>query len=263
MSSELLNVGKCCFICSEVDFLPTSCPHCQNKFCKDHIPLEAHSCPLAHRTDSTDSFTKLQRCNLDGCNNLSLNASSSSSSEPTCTACQGSFCVGHREPVSHNCSFKEGAPKLPQRNETARALLSKNFAQPSSKTVVKRRIPAKPTDPAKLAQFRKLELMKLRQRAYPLDPKHQKSTIPVDQRRFFKASMDNKPTKDLWMEKSVITGKVFDLLIAQFEIQSTETQKYQLFYIAEAEQKEAPLRYDQPLADQVHDGGEVVFRIRE
>ncbi|KAJ3742035.1 hypothetical protein DFH05DRAFT_1503649 [Lentinula detonsa] len=219
--SELLNVGNCCFLCSQIDFLPTLCPFCHNQFCKNHIQHEAHSCSAANRTDPVESFTKLQRCTLDGCKNPSLNASRSSSI-PTCKACQGSFCVEHREPASHRCSPKQGAPE-PTRNETARALLAKNFtSNPSSKLPVKRRIPAKPIDPARLAQLRKLELMKLRQLASPLDSKLQKTTIPVDQRRFFKASMDSKPTRDLWVEKNVITGKAFDLLAAQFGIPNAE-----------------------------------------
>ncbi|KAJ3723522.1 hypothetical protein DFJ43DRAFT_1092154 [Lentinula guzmanii] len=259
--SELLNVGNCCFLCSQIDFLPTLCPFCQNQFCKNHIQHEAHSCSAANRTDPVELFTKLQRCTLDGCKNPSLNASRSSSI-PTCKACQGSFCVEHREPASHRCSPIQGAPES-TRNETARALLAKNFtSNPSSKLPVKRRIPAKPIDPAKLAQLRKLELMKLRQLASPLDSKLQKTTIPVDQRRFFKASMDSKPTRELWVEKNVITGKAFDLLAAQFGIPNAETDKYQLSQVSGEAEQSGALLYDQPLADQVEDGGELVLSIK-
>ncbi|KAJ4488266.1 hypothetical protein J3R30DRAFT_3279606 [Lentinula aciculospora] len=294
--SELLNVGNRCFMCSQIDFLSTSCPSCHNKFCKDHIQATAHSCLAAHHNDSAlESFTKLQRCASNGCKNPSLNASSTLSGMPTCATCQGSFCAKHREPASHNCSSKGGAAE-PVRNEAARALLAKNFT--SSKSVVKRRTPAYPTDPAKLAQFRKFELMKLRQRASPLDPRNQKSEMPVDKRRFFKANLDGKPSQDLWIEKvwrtqfskvvtiyailfaflyqSVTAGKVFDLLVAHLgisvgvgtiiikrcalsNIKNFHQQDYQLFKVFNKAQHPELLLYEHPLAAQVEDGGELVL----
>ncbi|KAJ3808639.1 hypothetical protein EV368DRAFT_43753 [Lentinula lateritia] len=259
--SELLNVGDCCSICSQIDFLPIECPFCQTKFCKDHILVGAHLCPSANRIDSIGSFGKLQRCALDGCKNPSLNASSSLSNLPTCTACQGSFCAEHREPASHNCS-QEGVSE-PTKNESARALLAKNFTSSKShKSALKRRISARPTDPAKLAAFRQLELMKLRQRASPLDRKHQSSAMPVDKRRFFKASLDGE-TSDLWIEKALMTGKAFDLLALHFgkSINATDSQKYQLLKISDDAGHLVPLLYDKPFEDQVEDGGEVVLSI--
>lgn len=103
----------------------------------------------------------------------------------------------HREPASHSCSPTEASHA---KNEIARAIFAKNFSTdvtPSNPPVKKRRI-GKHIDPAKQRQ---LELMKIRQRASPLDPKLQKSTLPADKRRFFRVSMDGKPTKDFWVEK--------------------------------------------------------------
>ncbi|KAE9389748.1 hypothetical protein BT96DRAFT_1002950 [Gymnopus androsaceus JB14] len=253
--SGLLNVGNRCSVCSQIDFLPIPCPSCQSTFCKDHIRAEDHSCPAAKRSDLSESSTKLQKCALDGCKNPSLNAYGSLSGKPTCTSCQGSFCVEHREPSLHNCSPTETS--LPTKNETARALLAKNFSDATRPNAsVKRRIGKPPTDPTKLAQ---LELMKMRQRASALDPKQQKSSIPADKRRFFKASMREKPTRDLWIEQSLSTGKAFDLLATLFGISNDETDKYQLCKMSDNAEQPVPLQYDKPLADQVEDCEELMI----
>lgn len=91
--SDLLNVGNRCTVCSQIDFLPISCPACKQTLCKDHIQAEDHSCPASKPYDLSESSTKIQRCVLDGCRNPSLNAYGSLSGKPTCTSCQGSFCV--------------------------------------------------------------------------------------------------------------------------------------------------------------------------
>ncbi|KAF9066823.1 hypothetical protein BDP27DRAFT_1329807 [Rhodocollybia butyracea] len=256
----LLNVGKSCYVCSQVDFLPISCPSCHNIFCQHHIQIAAHSCSAVDRTEPTRSFTnKILRCSLGGCKNPSLNAYGLLSSTPTCTVCQDWFCAEHREATSHSCSPKE-EPSIPVKNETARTLLAKNFPLiASSKTPVTRRT-AKPTDPIKLAQYHKLELMKLRQRASPVDPRLQRSALPTDKRRFFKASLNGKVTKDLWIERTVTAGKAFDLLASQFGIPDAEADKYQLFGLSDNEEKQVPLQYDKPFADQVGDGEEVIFQ---
>ncbi|KIK62423.1 hypothetical protein GYMLUDRAFT_41865 [Collybiopsis luxurians FD-317 M1] len=164
--------------------------------------------------------------------------------------------VRHRESASHNCSPIE-PPSQPTKNEAARALLAKNFPSTSnatSKTSVKRQ-PGKSADPKKTAALRKLELMKLRQQAEPLDPRNLKSTLPPDKRRFFKAKMDGRPIKDFWVEKNLLTGKAFDLLVTHFGIPTVETNKYQLHISAdEQEEEKRSLEYDKPLADQMEDG---------
>lgn len=48
--------------------------------------------------------------------------------------------------------------------------------------MVARRRTNLPTDSQKLAQLRKVNLMKLRHKAVPGDPKDRSSTVPVDQR---------------------------------------------------------------------------------
>jgi hypothetical protein len=73
------------------------------------------------------------------------------------------------------------APK----NEAAHALLVKHF--PGAATASSGRsasVPTRkvPTDPKKLAQLQKVELMRMRHRAVPADPKDKPGSIGVDQR---------------------------------------------------------------------------------
>ncbi|KAF8937127.1 hypothetical protein EDD21DRAFT_370208 [Dissophora ornata] len=44
---EFPSIGKHCSdsSCSQLDFLPFTCPHCKQIFCQDHWRLETHVCP--------------------------------------------------------------------------------------------------------------------------------------------------------------------------------------------------------------------------
>ncbi|KAF9388518.1 zinc finger, AN1-type domain [Podila verticillata] len=44
---ELPSIGKHCSdaTCSQLDFLPFTCPYCKQIFCQDHWRLEGHNCP--------------------------------------------------------------------------------------------------------------------------------------------------------------------------------------------------------------------------
>lgn len=73
----------------------------------------------------------------------------------------------------------------PVKNEAAHNVLAKHFqtvnkagASSASKPTIKKR----PTDPKKLAQLQKIELMQMRHRAIPGDPKDKPDSVLVDQR---------------------------------------------------------------------------------
>jgi hypothetical protein len=89
----------------------------------------------------------------------------------------------HRDASQHACPVAEPVPA--PKNEAAHALLAKHFPNlttgSSSKPVngPPRKVP---TDPKKLAQFQKVELMKMRHRAVPADPKDKPGSIGIDQR---------------------------------------------------------------------------------
>jgi hypothetical protein len=61
-----------------------------------------------------------------------------------------------------------------------------------------------PTDPKKLAQFLKVELMKMRHRAVPADPKDKPGSIGIDQRLHVKVHCkgDHEPVEKIfWFRK--------------------------------------------------------------
>jgi hypothetical protein len=89
----------------------------------------------------------------------------------------------HRDASQHACPVAEPVPA--PKNEVAHALLAKHFpsvATGSSNKPVDGPSRKVPTDPKKLVQFQKVELMKMRHRAVPADPKDKPGSIGIDQR---------------------------------------------------------------------------------
>jgi hypothetical protein len=61
-----------------------------------------------------------------------------------------------------------------------------------------------PTDPKKLAQFQKVEFMKMRHRAVPADPRDKPGSIGIDQRLHVRVSHESDPEgaqKIFWFRK--------------------------------------------------------------
>ncbi|KAF5386629.1 hypothetical protein D9615_001765 [Tricholomella constricta] len=107
----------------------------------------------------------------------------------------------HRHPSSHLCPVQAAAS--PEKTTAARALLAKNFPASSNKKAVSQRVPKIPTDPFKLAQYRKIELMKMRHRAIPGDPKDGPSSAPLDQRLHVKVAKDGGAEQIFWFRKGL------------------------------------------------------------
>jgi hypothetical protein len=68
-----------------------------------------------------------------------------------------------------------------------------------------------PTDPKKLAQLQKVELMKMRHRAVPADPKDKPGSIGIDQRLHVKVSCKGEEAaeKIFWFRKVGCFAPVF------------------------------------------------------
>ena len=97
----------------------------------------------------------------------------------------------HRFPDLHDCpSFIEKVPN-------AKPIKSASSSAQRLATISTRK---PPSDPTKLAQWRKVELMKMRHRANPADSKDQVSSVPIDQRIHVRILEDNKE-KIFWLKK--------------------------------------------------------------
>ncbi|KAG7092223.1 hypothetical protein E1B28_008590 [Marasmius oreades] len=250
--SPTLDIGRQCAVCPQVDFLPIRCD-CEKYFCKDHITPDAHACPAIAHKAQVDFDAKLQRCHLELCKKPSLKLSSDSS--VCCPHCAQNFCVEHRHPSTHNCTVLP--PVLPK-NEAARTLLAKHFPSTSSqksRTSPSLNNPTKAND-AKSAQLRKLNAMKMRHKAIPVDPQ-EKATVPVEQRRFVKAKLEEAgEEKVFWTRKTISIGRFFDLLAARLAVPVSRLNQYRLYRCAG--DRRVPLENDKMFADEVDDGALLV-----
>ncbi|KAK0228267.1 hypothetical protein IW262DRAFT_1455451 [Armillaria fumosa] len=253
MDGHLLDIGGQCSLpsCSQVDFLPIKC-RCDLVFCKEHIIPDAHACRLASTApvvrDST--LPKFQRCAAPNCPKPSLDAFSKQGSAAQCARCRQSFCADHRYPDAHSCSPASPSEST-SRNAAAEALITKHFSS-TSKTS-SRRTPKIPTDPIKLAQYKKVELMKMKHRAVPADPNDRPTSVPVGDRLHIKLRVnDSDQEKIFWLRKSIVTGKALDLLATQMRI---STSPLQLLDIQEGH----VLVNSEPLATQIKDGSSILI----
>jgi predicted nucleic acid binding AN1-type Zn finger protein len=207
---DLAQIGAHCSVssCNVLDFLPITCK-CEGIYCSQHISPDRHDCPILKASIASDLPTfedQLRRCDVDGCKKLSLRSASSNANE-TCAACSKSFCVEHRHPESHQC------PSV-CKPESAATETDKKLPMP---VYIPKKFKKPPTDPAKLAQWRKLEVMKMRHKASPGDPKDKNSSLPPDQRlhiKLFAGDTDHI----FWFRRTIGTGRALDLLVEQMKL---------------------------------------------
>ncbi|KAK0210474.1 hypothetical protein DFS33DRAFT_1293432 [Desarmillaria ectypa] len=252
MDDELLDIGRQCSLssCSQIDFLPIKCC-CNLFFCKEHIIPDAHGCRLASTALLVNDsiLPKVQRCAAPNCSKPSLDAFSAQGSA-ACARCSQLFCADHRYPEAHSCS-PASASESTLRNAAAEALIAKHF--PATSRTSSRRTPKVPTDPVKLAQYQKVELMKMRHRAIPADPKDKPTSVSIEDRLHIKLQVnDNGQEKIFWLRKSIMTGKALDLLATQMKI---STSPLQLSDIRDGR----IFVNSEPLAAQVEDGSSILI----
>ncbi|KAF8448080.1 hypothetical protein L210DRAFT_3389656 [Boletus edulis BED1] len=192
---DLNSFGKHCALqsCNVLDFLPIQCS-CFQWFCKLHFTPDLHDCPsVQQHSPESSSTSPRSKCAAVGCHKSSLaigvaaaDLTGDGESVPSgCSGCQLSFCVDHRHMQSHSCAGL-AIGKDDVKHEAARAILAQKFlatGTPASHTpVVTRRSTTLSSDLKVLAQLQKVNLMKLRHKAVPADPKDRGSVVPVDQR---------------------------------------------------------------------------------
>ncbi|XP_065186322.1 AN1-type zinc finger protein 1-like isoform X2 [Sycon ciliatum] len=109
-----LNIGQQCFerTCHQLDFLPITCPGCQQVFCRQHSQPSSHDCPakdgrqLATPSEVPSADSVQTSCDIAECSRHDLVA-------VLCHHCHKRFCLKHRHAVDHDC------PSLLAANETA------------------------------------------------------------------------------------------------------------------------------------------------
>ncbi|KAI0340156.1 hypothetical protein BDW22DRAFT_1450620 [Trametopsis cervina] len=274
---SLPQIGAHCALqtCNINDFLPIRC-RCDSLFCKDHISPEAHSCALLQTevaTTPTASEHKLQKCAAQKCNRPSLEAFVADSSDTkgrtpaVCERCKQAFCASHRTPAAHLCTGPDPA-QPPPRNAAAKAILAQIFPAKSSADTagsISSSIPAKRKPPAaassnpkKAAQLRQVELMKMRHRAQPADPKDQNKNVPIGERLHVKVSGEDQDNeKVFWFQKTMGTGKAVDILASHFGLSSNTVP---LYLCKPESDSSAALQNDKLLVDQIEDGCQLTLR---
>lgn len=107
---EFPKVGTHCAIdtCKQDDFLPFTCTHCTEIFCKNHFNIVSHNCKaysenIVLEPGKTQGFI----CYQESCK-------SSSPVEMNCVKCAKHFCLAHRYHGCLEISEAETAKKLKQ-----------------------------------------------------------------------------------------------------------------------------------------------------
>ncbi|KAI0060837.1 hypothetical protein BV25DRAFT_1827397 [Artomyces pyxidatus] len=208
---DLPVIGAHCALasCHQLDLLPIRC-RCDNQFCSAHIFPDNHDCPVdpSYAPSDRPALDKLQRCAVVACTRPSLDGFVSDAQagvRARCPRCTLGYCASHRDPAQHACPVP--VPQAPPKNAAAHALLAKHF--PSSAAAPRKAKTKRPTDPAKLAQLRKVELMKMRQRAAPGNPKDPPGAVPADQRVHVVVRTDEPDVgeKTFWFRKVCCTTR--------------------------------------------------------
>ncbi|KAH6918867.1 hypothetical protein BKA70DRAFT_1176496 [Coprinopsis sp. MPI-PUGE-AT-0042] len=260
--SSLLQVGQQCSIdtCNVQDFLPFEC-RCNQVYCRDHIFPESHACaavrPALTDAEVAESGSKVKKCDVEGCNKPTLYAFSSNPERESCEKCKQSHCVVHRYPDTHNCSPLDDSSSKDQPS-VARQLLQKNFGSALSGSstgpnrtrapLLKKKVP---TDPVKLAQFQKIELMKMRHKAIPADLKDKTSSVPPHQRLTVNVRY-GQSQKVFWLRKTVSGGRAIDMLSTQLQVDPS--LKVFLCRLDISTDEQELLRNDTELGKQIEDG---------
>ncbi|KAJ3530713.1 hypothetical protein NMY22_g8455 [Coprinellus aureogranulatus] len=262
--SDLLQVGARCSLssCNINDFLPITCK-CGHTFCREHIFPDSHGCSAVSTSAASgaeaqegNEKTKLCRCSVEGCSKPTMFAFTATPERETCNQCNKAFCVGHRYPDTHACAPHPNTTAPSTSQSAARALLEKNFGSnlagsstraPKAKPTFGAKKP--PSDPVKLAQYRKVQLMKMKHSAQPADPKDTPGSVPQGLRLVVGVSYDRQE-RAFWFREGISTGKAVDLLASQFQVKESKSMSLVKLNAS----GNVPLHNARPLAEEAADG---------
>uniref|UniRef100_A0A8H7Y029 Uncharacterized protein n=1 Tax=Psilocybe cubensis TaxID=181762 RepID=A0A8H7Y029_PSICU len=99
-----------------------------------------------------------------------------------------------------------------------------------------------------------MEVMKLRHRAIPADPKDKNASPPPDERLHVKIIIE-EGEKVFWLRKNVVTGRALDLLVAKLNLSFPGNPALCLSKIPDNDTEElVVLRNDLLLVNEIEDG---------
>ncbi|PVF98857.1 hypothetical protein CPB86DRAFT_784298 [Serendipita vermifera] len=210
--------------CYTVDFLPVTCNLCAKEFCGSHFTPDQHGCPSESTGSDHVESNQNQRihCAFPGCLNstpyfnIERQGQETVSPPNACPGCQKVFCLTHRHTSHHECSGAPNAePTGPSKSQLMAQQAIKNAKAAGGTVKV-----APTTNPAKAKKAAAVQLMVMRRKAEPANPRDATADVPVDQRLF--VTVTHGPTeKILWTRKDIVTGKALDLFALKFGIYST------------------------------------------
>ncbi|KAH7341102.1 hypothetical protein B0J17DRAFT_654178 [Rhizoctonia solani] len=234
--------------CKIFDLLPITCPACELQFCKTHAQRDDHACTAPGDALPTTSSTERVGCEVEQCDRPGLVSFKQDGKEWSCNTCRGVYCVSHRHTDAHNCvPVVSGEPGADKKTE-AQALLNKLFPNVKSQGGASRPV-KKPTDPAKAAKLRAIELMRMKHKAVAADPRS--SAQPGD--KVYLKVVWGTSDKVLWFVKRMVTGRAVDLAARILGV-SREDERGMIFTPGETD---GALKNEMELGAQVEDGDTV------
>ncbi|TRM56619.1 hypothetical protein BD626DRAFT_575483 [Schizophyllum amplum] len=132
------------------------------------------------------------------------------------------------------------------RQSEAQALLAKYFPSTGARRSTPNAVKKPPTDPVKLAQYRKIEAMKMRHKAQPVDPRD--TNAPLSERlHVYARASEQTDTKIFWVRKTMGTGRALDCFASQLQPTAVPQQ-----LVLDGDVSTV-LRNDVPIGSQVED----------
>ncbi|PSR75120.1 hypothetical protein PHLCEN_2v9305 [Hermanssonia centrifuga] len=130
-----------------------------------------------------------------------------------------------------------------------------------SPTIPPKRKAIPSANPKKAAQLRQVELMKMRHRAQPGDPRDKDKHVAVDQKLHLKVYIEEQEGDErfFWFRKTMGTGKALDLLASQMGVSSDTVPLYLVKVPISGSEDRITLQNDKLLVEQVEDGMQVAL----
>uniref|UniRef100_A0A6V7IIZ4 AN1-type domain-containing protein n=1 Tax=Bracon brevicornis TaxID=1563983 RepID=A0A6V7IIZ4_9HYME len=238
---EFHDLGSRCTItsCNLDDFLPFTCIHCSQIYCKNHFSPLAHECkqnPDNIVTDTKKSTSFI--CSDDSC-------STSSPVEMNCVECKRHFCLTHRW---HGCLevSQEKVDKFVEASEKTR----KEFE--TAKTTIDALVQENLKKSKKTQMANKVQLMRLKGRATG------SKAIPTDERRYFLVHPPlnhPKTAMPFFVSSRWTVGKVMDVICDSMNIGAKHNNE-ELRVFHQTSGKLVICKMDTPIAD-LFDSGEL------